>query len=255
MSEELLGSREFGTRSYVIEDLTVRPDGDGRTVEAYAAVFKVQTEIRDQDGHYNEDLAPGSFTKTIQENAGRFGVFYNHARTIYGTPDGALSVPIGVPLEVSQDERGVYTVTRYLDNPLADSVLDGIKQRAIRGQSFSGKFIKSARTRAKAGGLPLITRLEVAMREYGPTVFPAYTEAMILGTRSVSTFLEALAANGEDVDKLRTMLGVATPLEPAPPYDTPTGAVVVDEPADSHSARHQFTRDRAKARQEGGPLS
>ena len=104
MSEELLGSREFGTRSYVIEDLTVRADGDGRTVEAYAAVFKVQTEIRDQDGHYNEDLAPGSFTKTIQENAGRFGVFYNHARTIYGTPDGALSVPIGVPLEVSQDE-------------------------------------------------------------------------------------------------------------------------------------------------------
>ena len=34
MSEELLGSREFGTRSYVIEDLTVRSDGDGRTVTA-----------------------------------------------------------------------------------------------------------------------------------------------------------------------------------------------------------------------------
>lgn len=255
MSDDLLAPREC-SRAYALEDLTIRSDGDGRTVEAYAAVFNRAAEVRDQDGHYNEELATGSFTKTIQENVGRFGVFYNHARTIYGTPDGALSVPIGVPQQVEQDERGVFTVTRYLDNPLADSVLDAIKQRAIKGQSFSGKFIKSTRTRAKSGGLPTITRHEVAMREYGPTVFPAYAEAMILGTRSVSTFLDEIGALGpEDIERLRTMLGLATPLEPVTATGTPSGAAQPDEPAQGHSARHTYTRLRARARKEGGPLS
>lgn len=233
-----LAAREFVGRAFAFEDVAVRADGDGRTVEAYCAAWNVDAEIRDQDGHYIESLARGSFAKTIQENAGRFGVFYNHARTLYGTPDGALSVPIGVPIEVSEDERGVFTVTRYLDNPLADSVLDAIKQRAIKGQSFSGRFIQSKRQRARGGELPRITRTEVAMREYGPTVFPAYAEAMVTGTRSISAFLDALGANREDQDRLRQMLGLATPLEPARAVDTSSEVAPVDEPTHSgHSAR------------------
>lgn len=217
-------------RTFAFEDITIRSDGDGRTVEAYAAAFDRAAEIRDADGHYNEELAQGSFTKTINDNGLRFGVFYNHAKTIYGTPDGNLSVPIGVPLEVSQDERGVFTATRYLDNPLADSVLDAIKHRAIRGQSFGGRFLKSVKKRGARGGLPTIVRTEVAMREYGPTVFPAYAEAAIIGTRSVSAFLDELASSSEDVEKFRQMLGLATPLEPASLSDTPTlGAVRADE--------------------------
>lgn len=255
MSEELLAAREFGVRAFAFEDIAIRADGGGRTVEAYAAAFNVPAEIKDADGHYHEVLAPGSFTKTIADNGTRFGVFYNHARTIYGTPDGALSVPIGVPEHVEQDDRGVFTVTRYLDNPLADSVLDGIKQRAIRGQSFSGRFIKSTRSRGGRGELPTITRTEVAMREYGPTVFPAYAEAAILGTRSVASFLDEIARMGEDDrDRLRQMLGLATPLEPAESVATSSEAGVADEPH-MHSARQIHNRIRARARREGGPLA
>lgn len=251
MTDELLGSREFGLRTFALEDVTIRSDGDGRTVEAYAAAFNVGAEIRDQDGHYIERIAPGSFAKTISERGTNFGVFYNHARTIYGTPDGALSVPIGVPLDVHEDARGVWTVTRYLDNPLADSVLDAVKQRAIRGQSFSGRFIKSTRSRAVRGQLPTITRNEVAMREYGPTVFPAYAEAEILGARNVSSFLDEIAnLADEDRDRLRQMLGLATPLEPAEPLGTSPEAAPVDEPL-SHSARHQQFKFAAAARQRG----
>lgn len=252
MTDELIGARD-GMRTFAFEDITIRADGDGRTVEAYAAAFNIPAEIKDQDGHYNEELAHGSFTKTITERGTNFGVFYNHARTLYGTPDGNLSVPIGVPLQVEQDERGVFTATRYLDNPLADSVLDGIKQRAIRGQSFSGRFIKSTRSRAARGQLPTITRHEVAMKEYGPTVFPAYAEAAILGTRSVSTFLDELAHLApEDLDRFRQMLGLATPLEPAEPADTSTGAVHVDEPATPlRSAAKSFRSLRREAREKG----
>ena len=255
---ELLAPRDFSSRAFVLEDMTVRADGDGRTVEAYAAVFNTPAEINDADGHYSEVLDPGSFNKTIADKGNRFGVFYNHAMTIYGTPDGSLSVPIGAPQRVEADERGVFTVTRYLDNPLADAVLDGIKNRAIRGQSFTGRFIKSQRTRAKSRGeLPTIRRLEVAMREYGPTVFPTYTEAAILGTRSVAAFLaEIESLTDEDRDRFRQMLGLATPLEPAGSPDTATAAVPPDEPVNTgHSARHSRNHLGARARREGGPLS
>jgi HK97 family phage prohead protease len=254
MTEELLSAREFGVRSYALDDITIRSDGDGRTVEAYAAAFNVDAEIRDADGHYFESLSPESFNKTIADNGTRFGVFYNHARTIYGTPDGQLSVPIGVPIEVRTDERGVFTATRYLDNPLADSVLNGIKEGAIRGQSFSGRFIKSMRSRAAKGSLPRITRQEVAMREYGPTVFPAYVEAAILGTRGVTSFLDEIAALApEEVERLRNMLGLATPLESVASADTSAEAVHVEEPANTgHSARQTNIQAlRWKAREKG----
>lgn len=220
-------------RSFAIRDATVRSDGDGRTVEAYCAAFNAPAEIHDQDGHYNEVMSPGSFDRTIAHNGTRFGVFYNHARTIYGTPDGALSVPIGVPAEApTVDNHGVMTVTRYLDdNPLADAVLSAIKQGAINGQSFSGRFMKSTRTRASdRGGLPTIARNEVAMREYGPTPFPAYVEAKITGTRSADAYLLDLVSMDPDerADLFARMLAIATPLTPA---QEPARESITIEPA------------------------
>lgn len=228
MTDELLGVRPF-SRAVAFDDVTVRSDGDGRTVEAYAAAFNIPAEVRDADGHYNEEMTRSSFDKTISERGLNFGVFYNHGKTLHGTPDGALSIPIGVPLEVAADERGVFTATRYLDNPLADSVLNGIKERAIRGQSFSGRFIKSTRSRAARGGLPTIYRNEVAMREYGPTVFPVHVSASILATRSVSDFLDELSQlDPEDLDRVRSMLGITAPAADA--LVTPSGADPADEP-------------------------
>jgi HK97 family phage prohead protease len=241
MPDETLRARSFG-RAFALEDCTVRADGDGRVVEAYAAALETPAEIHDQDGHYDEILARGSFDKTIAENGTRFGVFYNHARTIYGTPDGQLSVPIGVPLEAPRaDDHGIFTVTRYLDNPLADSVLDAIKQRAITAQSFSGRFVRSVRTPSRErGGRPTIRRTEVAMREYGPTVFPAYAAAMITGTRSAEMWLADLASMDEATraDLFRQMLSLTTP--PGSPSEPGTGippAAHAEEPPPVHSTR------------------
>ncbi|MDQ1248447.1 MAG: uncharacterized protein QG597_2819, partial [Actinomycetota bacterium] len=43
-------------RSYALDDITIR-SGDGRTVEAYAAVFDTSAEIHDRQGHYLERIA------------------------------------------------------------------------------------------------------------------------------------------------------------------------------------------------------
>lgn len=179
---------EFFVRSYPLEDIKITKGGDGRTVEAYAAVFKRSAEIRDQDGHYLEEIDPTAFNRTIQHRGNKFGVFYNHGLTIHGTPSDRGSVPIGTPQEVRVDNVGVRTVTRYNRTALAEEVLESINSGAITAQSFTGRFLRSNPARVprkgKAGGLPTVTRMEIDMREYGPTPFPAYAEAMITGVRA-----------------------------------------------------------------------
>jgi HK97 family phage prohead protease len=179
-------------RSYPLEDIQIRSGGDGRTVEAYAAVFDTPAEISDQQGRYREQIARTAFTRTIQHRATSFGVFYNHGLTLHGTASDRGSVPLGRPLEPPRaDQRGLVTVTRYNRTELADQVLEAIRNGDITGQSFSGKFVDSSPAMPRGGyrpdrngDLPLVTRNEIAMREYGPTPSPAYDVPMMLGVRS-----------------------------------------------------------------------
>jgi HK97 family phage prohead protease len=231
--------RDFA-RTWDTTDITVRSDGDGRTVQAYITPFGSATEIKDRDGHYQETIGRGAFTKTLAERGLNFAVLYNHGRTFDGRTDGALMVPIGVPRMLDQHDRGLYSETEYLDNPLAAAVLDGVKKGAIRGYSFTGTFMKSQRTApASRGGLPTINRSEVAMREYGPVLFPAYADAAIIGTRAQSFLDELARLDPRDVDRLRQMLGVATPLGAG---DTTATAPAAGEPAEHDPAPGQSPR-------------
>lgn len=173
-------------RTADIEDLTVRADGGGRTVEAFAIAYGSTTPIMDAEGRYEEIILPGAAKRSIETRGVQFEVLWNHGRAIDGRATSASdAIPIGVPMEVTDTERGVYTVTEYLDHPVANAVLAGIKKKAIRGQSFSGTFLETRRNRPTTkGGLPLFERMKLDMREYGPVLRPAYAAAEILGTRS-----------------------------------------------------------------------
>src|SRR5215467_4017984 len=78
-------------------DIAVRSrakGGDGRTVDAYAAVFMNPTEITDEDGHYLEQIDPHAFDRTCQERADEIFCIYNHGRSLGGSPSDLWSVPI-----------------------------------------------------------------------------------------------------------------------------------------------------------------
>ncbi|BBA99272.1 putative phage major capsid protein [Actinacidiphila reveromycinica] len=193
-------------RVFALDDIQIRAGGDGRTVTAYAAVFDSPTHIRDQDGEYDEQIARTAFDKTVRERAGRIGVFYNHAKTLHGTPSESGSIPIGTPIEAPRaDSRGLLTVTRYNKTPLADAVLESIRNGDITGQSFTGRFIKSD---PKGPYLPdrstgqraLVTRQEIALIEYGPTPIPAYSDAAIVGVRSQGVSGNLDTPNVADLD-------------------------------------------------------
>lgn len=184
------------TRSFPLEDISIRSGGDGRTVDAYAAVFNQEVPISDQDGEYRERIHPQSFLKTINDHQGdfsRFTVLFNHGMTIYGTPSDAGSMPVGTCRNVVVEKRGVLTTTEYNRTQLGDDTLEALKAGSIRAQSFRGSFLRSdpmrGRTSAKfranaAGEYPLVTRMEIGLKEYGPTPFPAYSDAAIVGIRA-----------------------------------------------------------------------
>jgi phage head maturation protease len=185
-------------RTYELEDIRVvkraEGDGSGRLVEAYAAVFNVPAEIRDHEGHYNEENDPAAFNRSIDHAArasrSPFRCIYNHGMTIHGTPAERFSIPIGTPEEVRAETRGLLTRTRYNETPLADEVLEAIISGGITAQSYSGRIIRSTpplrpgeKYRPRGGQLQTVRRLELGLREYGPTPFPAFSGAEILGVR------------------------------------------------------------------------
>jgi HK97 family phage prohead protease len=234
-------------RAVALDDIRIRSDGTGRTVEAYAAIFDEPAEIVDADGHYYEVNHRTAFNRTISRHQGAgFPVVYNHGMTLAGTASDRGSVPIGVSKEVRVDKRGVLTVSEYGTSELADEVLESIRMGAVKAQSYGGRFLKSTPDRpsrgyrALGGKLPTVTRLEVEMREFGPTPFPAFAGAAITGVRAQQVLGALLTAPAsqraallEQLDRLTPHLDEVDPDSPAidPPAEPDTVEETEDPPA------------------------
>lgn len=249
---------ELYARSWALDDIEILRGrdghGDGRTVRAYAAVFDTPAEITDQHGHYNEVIDRRAFNRQIGLGIERVKVFYNHGYTLHGTPSGDVSsVPIGKPLEIRPDSRGLLTVTRYNNSQFADGVLESIRAGEITGYSFRGRIFKSNPERvprvARSGGaLPTVTRTELGLSEYGPTPSPAYAEAGILAIRA------ALTNSGLTAEQVLRMLASTTPeTDQETPTATPDPGPgdAEDQPADGHSVRRHRIRLAAALRDRG----
>lgn len=210
-------------RSFQVEDIAIRSGGDGRTVEALAAVYDVPVPVRDHQGQYDEVIRPGAFRNAVAAGWGAVQVIYNHGMDLFGKPSPRFSMPLGVPLEIREDgTRGLVTVTRYANTELADEVLQLIKDGAIRGQSFRGEWLRSSPQSgffraAKSGARQLVERLDVSLMEYGPTPFPVYPQAEIVGVRSVQDLVSQMS--DQDRRALVTMLLEGTPLESHEPVE------------------------------------
>jgi HK97 family phage prohead protease len=238
---------DYISRGVPLLDLDVK----GRTVTAYAAVFDTPAEIRDSQGHYIEDISRSAFNKSAKEAGLKAGVFYNHGMTIHGTPSDLYSIPLGVPVSVTPDAKGLLTVSRYNNTATADAVLEAIRDGGVKGHSFTGRIIRSSPERmpraSRGGDLPKITRTELGLREYGPTPFPAYSQAEIQSVRSVAlSGGGAVLSEDEKARLLYELLMRTTQLAAPVASITPSGADPVEPIAESdHSERNrQLIRDR-----------
>ncbi len=208
------------TRVAPLLDFEIVRDGDGRTVTAYAAAFGNPYEVRDADGHYDETINPAAFNRTIKRGAVKSAqVHFNHGLTLWGTPSDKWTEPIGTPLEIKADGRGLLTVTRYGRTPAAEEVLQMWKDDMIRGQSFRGAVYRSAKPRPGANGRPMIERLELGLREYGPTPNPANAEAGLVAIRSQLLERPACELSPEERRELAALLAEAPDLGDDPRSD------------------------------------
>lgn len=247
-------------RAFPLEDISIRSGGDGRTVEAYAAVFNSDTTIHDQDGQYLERIDPAAFNKAINDAApagSRAGwltkVMFNHGRDMYGRPSDRFAMPIGTPEEIRADSRGLLTITRYARTDSADEALELIREGAITAQSFQGSFLRSDIPTPrggfkpdKDGNLRTVTRQEISLKEYGPAIFAAYPDAAIVGVRAA---LEVAELSDEQILALHHRLSALTS-EPSTDGTSPEAAPA--EPIDDHSKRQiQQQLLRMKMRERG----
>ena len=235
-------------RAFPVEDMEIRASGDGRTVTAYATVFDTEVDISDRHGVYREVISPSAFDRTLAHHGTNFGVFYNHALTLAGTPSERGSMPIGTPLEVRADAKGLLTVVRYNRTALAEEALEAIRSGALTAMSFGGRFIASDPKPPRGGfrpgadgSLTTCTRTEIALREFGPTPMPAYADAAILGVRKACDCADA-EPEGDRAD-------TQTP-DTTPPDEGPDRSHHLD-PLGEHSRSIQWQTLRLAMRQKG----
>lgn len=229
---------ELISRFLAADDLDIkRVNRTQREVTAYAAAFGQEAEIVDKHGHYWEKINNAAYNRTLSHGIQRVQVYYNHGYDLTGRPNMLGAVPIASPVSITPDGHGLLTVSRYNDGELADAVLAGWEGGQIKGQSFTGRVYQSRKV-GRNGGLDVIERTELGLKEYGPTPSPAYEGAGLVAIRSQEDLAELVRS------MIESMVGTpsgdspdqnGTPIPgPAAPEDSPVG----------HSGRN-----RNKARQ------
>lgn len=208
--------RKIIERAVPLTDLDVG-GAEGRTVTAYAATFNDRYEVTDQwDGTYLEAIRATAFNKAL-ERTHRVVALFNHGRDLAGRPAERYAMPIGTPVEIRADGKGLLTRTRYAKTPLGDEVLELVRDGAITGYSFRGPIIRSTDPVRTGFGLPVIERLELGLIDYGPGTVVANQEAAVVGIRSQALLERIDSLTDEQREQLEALIG---PLSP----DTSTGA-------------------------------
>jgi HK97 family phage prohead protease len=163
-------------------------DGDGLTLEGYAAVWDSPTEIKSaREGNFIERMKPGSFKKTLDRRTPV--LMFDHGNGYTGP------MPIGKIEEAREDARGLYIRARLSDNWLVQPIRDCIAMGAIDGMSFRMSIPDGKETWRKSAtrdGLPERDIHEVNCPELGPVVFPAYEDTSVsVRSQEIAELLES----------------------------------------------------------------
>ncbi len=185
----------------------LREEGDTLTATGYAAVFESTSQNL---GGFVERVAPGAFRKTLQEADIR--ALYNHEA------DHLLGRTAAGTLRLEEDAHGLRYDVDLPATQLGRDVAELLRRGDITGSSFGFRTIGDEWTET-ADGYPMRRLTEVALRDVGPVVFPAYPAA----AASLRSLAESKALNLDEVvaaaeaDKLRTILHNDEPTETEEP--------------------------------------
>jgi len=199
-------------RRTATEGVELREEGDTLTAVGYAAVFD---RLSQSLGGFVERILPGTFRSTLKQ--ADVTALFNH------DPNNLLGRSSAGTLRMAEDDKGLRYEVDLPATTLGRDVAELLRRRDLIGSSFGFRTISDEWGETE-DGYPLRTLSEVALRDVGPVVYPAYgdTEASLRSlAESRSLDLNDLIQAAEDND-LRSLLF------PAPTTDD-------EEPGDTHS--------------------
>lgn len=190
--------------------LDQRAEGDESghlaTLDILFARFNSWNEIDSYwEGRFLERLAPGAFTKTMQERAGNIVSLFNHGHD----PQIGDKVLGGI-VDMGERADGPFLTVELDDTSYGRDLLPGLARGAY-GASYMFRVVKEEwndepeASEANPAGIPERTISEVKLYEAGPVTFPA-DESTVVGVRSSTDRfwslrnLRAATALGERVE-------------------------------------------------------
>ena len=195
---------------YTPEAATLRADEEsGRTLFGHFAVFDTWTEIDSwYEGTFLERIAPGAFTRTIQERAGSIRVLYDH-----GQDPTIGNKPLGAPDVLREEAAGVYYESELFDAGYVNDLLPALRSGQL-GASFRFSVLADTWVDPKKAyahnpkALPERTITDTDLYEFGPVTFPAYADASA-GVRSATdSFIDRLLHDPQFVARFTERAGL-----------------------------------------------
>lgn len=151
--------REYKTLPFDLTEL----DWEGRTIEGYAAAFG------------NVDLGsdiihPGAFRKTLAERGNKVRFLWQHDR----------NEPLGKPLEMHEDERGLFVKAIVSDTQRGRDALALLRDGAIEGLSIGYDAIPGGTDISKTDDGQTVRNLrELRLWEFSLCTFPMNESAAV----------------------------------------------------------------------------
>jgi HK97 family phage prohead protease len=158
-------------------------DVSDRTFRGYASTW-------DEDRH-GDVIHMGAFKKTIQERGSRIKVLFNH------------NEPIGVPVSMHEDSKGLFVEAKISKTRLGDEVLELMRDGVIDQMSI-GFSIPQGKSTFDDKGIRHIH--EVKLYEFSPVTFPANESAIITGVKSLTDMVQIAQSKGIDTKELKAAL-------------------------------------------------
>lgn len=139
-----------------------KADTGKRTIEGYASVFDVLDRGRDI-------VRPGAFAESIKSRKNRIPLLWQHDPI----------KPIGAPLELFEDSRGLYFKDRIAKTRLGDETLELVSAGVVDGVSIGYEAIKTAfdESGVTRGEAMIRELLTVDLFEKSIVTFPMNDEA------------------------------------------------------------------------------
>jgi len=176
-------------------------DNETRVFKGYASTYD-----KDLGG---DIILPGAFAKTLSERADRVKVLWQH------------NEPIGRPVKMYEDGKGLYVEAKISKTRLGDEALELMRDGVIDQMSI-GYSVPQGKSDYDEDGNRMIKELK--LYEFSAVTFPMNEKAFITGVKSVREALQRTPnIDKHSVDELKKLIDDLTALlAQEPPKGTPT---------------------------------